>query len=123
MIWIFRKKPRKKTVPKESRELARAIVHRRLEYFNKFYDLKYNKVFIRNQKTRWGSCSSKRNLNFSYRIIYLDLEMQDYLIVHELCHLKEFNHSKRFWHLVELQIPKYKVIRKRLRYTQIKSIV
>ncbi len=115
---------RKKVIIKKSdRDLARKLVISRLEYFNQFYNLKYSKVFIRNQKTRWGSCSSKGNLNFSYKIIYLAPEAQDYLIVHELCHLQEFNHSKSFWDLVSLQIPRYKEISKKLRYTQIKSVV
>lgn len=99
------------------RESARKLVHERLEYFNQFYHFSYNTVAIRNQKTRWGSCSSKGNLNFSVRILTLTVEEQDYLIVHELCHLKEFNHSQNFWDLVALQIPDYKRIRKVLRHT------
>jgi predicted metal-dependent hydrolase len=82
-----------------------------------FYNFSYNKVFIKNQRTRWGSCSSNRNLNFNYRIINLAPELQDYLIVHELCHLQEFNHGQAFWNLVGLQIPNYKVVR-----TQLKGI-
>jgi predicted metal-dependent hydrolase len=93
---------------KKYKEQARMLVHARLEYFNSFYNFSYNKVFIKNTKTRWGSCSSKGNLNFSYKIIFLDPAVQDYLIVHELCHLKELNHGSAFWSLVEQQIPEYK---------------
>lgn len=98
------------------KEQARALVHARLEHFNAHYKLAYRKVSIRNQKTRWGSCSSKGNLNFSYRILFLEPEAQDYLIIHELCHLKEFNHSQRFWDLVAQQSPHYKKYHAELRY-------
>jgi len=117
---VTRRVRRKRSVKKIStaqREQARAIVHARLAHFNHFYNFSYNKVFIKNQRTRWGSCSSNRNLNFNYRIINLAPELQDYLIVHELCHLQEFNHGQAFWNLVGLQIPNYKVVR-----TQLKGI-
>jgi len=104
-------------VTTHDREAARTLVHARLEHFNQYYNFSYNKVAIRNQKTRWGSCSNKGNLNFSVRILTLPPEAQDYLIVHELCHLKEFNHSSRFWDLVGEQVPEYKRIRQILRYT------
>lgn len=90
---------------KKYRERARVLVHQRLEHFNTFYGFTYHRVSIRNQKTRWGSCSNKGNLNFSYRIVFLEPEAQDYIIIHELCHLKEFNHSKAFWDLVAQQSP------------------
>jgi len=93
----------------------RKIVKERLEKYNQFYNLKYNKVCIRNQKTRWGSCSGRGNLNFNYRLVYLEEKYQDYVIVHELCHLKEMNHGKNFWNLVSEQIPDYKKIRKELK--------
>lgn len=112
---LVRKK--KTVVTVAERETARALVHARLEHFNQYYNFTYNKVAIRNQKTRWGSCSNKGNLNFSVRILTLEPDAQDYLIVHELCHLKEFNHSSRFWDLVAQQIPDYKRIRRLLRYT------
>ena len=87
----------------------------RFEYFNKFYSYKWNRIFIKNQKTRWGSCSKRGNLNFNYRIALLPPEAADYIIVHELCHLKEFNHSRNFWKLVEQQIPNYKILHKALK--------
>lgn len=105
----------RKKVRGVDREAARALVHARLAHFNAFYQFQYNKVFIKNQRTRWGSCSSNHNLNFNYRIITLVPELQDYLIVHELCHLQEFNHSQAFWDLVALQIPNYETLRKQLR--------
>jgi hypothetical protein len=110
-----RRRYHRKTVSSVDRESARALVHARLAHFNQFYQLQYNKVFIKNQRTRWGSCSSTRNLNFNYRIITLAPELQDYLVVHELCHLQEFNHSQAFWDLVALQISNYETLRTQLR--------
>ncbi|HEY0979943.1 MAG TPA: M48 family metallopeptidase [Candidatus Paceibacterota bacterium] len=125
---VKRKKRKVSTVKKRpavtpaQRAAARALVHKRLEHFNQYYHFSYNKVAIRNQKTRWGSCSSKGNLNFSVRILTLSPEAQDYLIIHELCHLKEFNHSPRFWALVAEQCPDYKRIRSGMRTMDAKGM-
>ncbi len=97
------------------KEEAYGLVKNRINYFSKIYKFKYNKINIKNQKTRWGSCSKKGNLNFNYKITLLPSLISDYLIVHELCHLKEFNHSKGFWKLVEKTIPNYKSIRGELK--------
>jgi predicted metal-dependent hydrolase len=94
---------------------ALILVKERLQYFNQYYDLQYKNISIKNQRTRWGSCSSKKNLSFNYKIIFLPKEYQDYLIVHELCHLKEMNHSKGFWDLVGERIGNYKILSKKLR--------
>jgi len=99
----------------QNKERVRAFVLERLEALNKFYDFCYNRVSIRDQKTRWGSCSRKGNLNFNYKIIFLKKELADYIIVHELCHLKEMNHSGRFWDLVERVVLDHKTLRKKLR--------
>ncbi len=98
-----------------NKERARGLVRERLEYFNQFYKFKFNRIFIRNQKSRWGSCSSRRNLSFNYKIVFLPLAVADYLIVHELCHLGQMNHSPDFWNLVAEQIPDYKKLRKELK--------
>jgi hypothetical protein len=87
----------------------------RIEYFNKIYGFDFNKISIRNQKTRWGSCSRKGNLNFNYKIALLPPQIADYIIVHELGHLGEFNHSKRFWDLVARTVPEHKKIRRDLK--------
>lgn len=92
------------------KETALQITSERIGYFNKIYGHKFNKVAIKNQRTRWGSCSKKRNLNFNFKIALLPFDLRDYIIVHELCHLKEFNHSARFWNLVCKTIPNYKEI-------------
>lgn len=93
------------------KEQAYDIAVDRINYFNKVYKFKFNKINIKNQKTRWGSCSKKGNLNFNYKIAILPAYVSDYVIVHELCHIGEFNHSQRFWRLVEKTIPNYLDIR------------
>ncbi|MFA6190292.1 MAG: M48 family metallopeptidase [Candidatus Staskawiczbacteria bacterium] len=114
------KKFRRFTVKK--REQARRFATERINYFNKFYGFKVNRIAIKNTSTRWGSCSSRGNLNFNYKIIYLRPALADYLIVHELCHLGELNHSKRFWALVSKTIPDYIIINKELKRTPVKVI-
>jgi predicted metal-dependent hydrolase len=96
---------------------ARTLIEEKISYFNQFYQFEYKRIAIRNQKTRWGSCSSKKNINFNYKIIFLSDELQNYIVVHELCHLKELNHSKRFWALVEQSIPNHAVLRSQLKNT------
>ncbi|HVZ75766.1 MAG TPA: M48 family metallopeptidase [Candidatus Paceibacterota bacterium] len=90
------------------KEAARALAHARLAHFNRFYGFPYRRVFIKNLRSRWGSCSEFRNLNFNYKIIFLPVKLADYVILHELCHLGEFNHSPRFWTLVGQAMPDYK---------------
>lgn len=95
--------------------LALILVRKQIELFNSHYGFKFNKINIKNQKTRWGSCSRKGNLNFNYKIVLLPKRLADYIIVHELCHLKEFNHSQRFWNLVAQLIPDYLDIKRELK--------
>ncbi|TSC95876.1 MAG: putative metal-dependent hydrolase [Parcubacteria group bacterium Athens1014_10] len=98
------------------KEEARKLVNERINYFNKIYNFKFNKINIKNQKTRWGSCSKKRNLNFNYKIVLLPENFAGYIIAHELCHLKEFNHSRNFWNLLAETIPDYSKIKKQLKH-------
>ena len=97
------------------KEEARVLARRRLEYFNKFYNFKWQNISIKNTKTRGGSCSRKGNLNFNYKIVLLAPELSDYIIVHELCHIGEFNHSKNFWKLVTKTIPNCLELRKQIK--------
>lgn len=96
------------------REDAREFVSGRVKYFAALYGFSYNRISIRNQKTCWGSCSSKRNLNFNYRLLFLPRHLADYIVVHELCHLREMNHSPRFWALVAEMMPNYKDLKREL---------
>ena len=97
------------------KERAISLIQERVSYFNKIYDFKYNKINIKSQKTRWGSCSKKGNLNFNYKIALLPQYLADYIIVHELCHLVEFNHSRKFWNSVQKLVPNYPEIRRELK--------
>lgn len=77
--------------------------------------VRFGRVAIRDQKTRWGSCSAKHNLNFNWKLIMAPPQALNYVVVHELCHLIEFNHSPRFWRLVESQMPEYESWKKWLK--------
>lgn len=90
------------------RVAARELVLKKVAHFNSFYNFRIGTVSIRNQKTRWGSCSKAGDLNFNYKIVKLPERLVDLIIVHELCHLAEMNHSRRFWLRVAEQIPEYK---------------
>ncbi len=95
----------------------------RVIHWNQFYGFDYQKISVKNQKTRWGSCSKKGNLSFNYKIVFLPPAFADYIIVHELCHLKAFNHSQNFWSLVMQTTPQHKEIRKELKQMSLRSIL
>lgn len=86
---------------------------------NMIYNFGFKKISIKNQKLRWGSCSRNGNLNFNYKVVFLDENELRYLVAHELCHLKEFNHSKRFWDLVAIAVPNYKIVYRQLKNKRI----
>ena len=96
-------------------EKALEVIPKRVAYYAKQMGVTYGRITIRNQKTRWGSCSSKGNLNFNCMLMLLPPEIQDYVVVHELCHRKEMNHSSRFWAEVEKVLPDYRTRRKWLK--------
>jgi predicted metal-dependent hydrolase len=98
------------------REAAREFIKERVDFWSAIYKISYKRIAIRDTKARWGSCSREGNLNFSYALLFLPKELADYVIVHEICHLKEHNHSKGFWQLVECAIPDYKLKRTQLRH-------
>lgn len=99
----------------DDKRSALCLVNDRIVYFNLHYRLTWNRIAIRNQQSRWGSCSSKKNLNFHYKITLLPPHLADYLIVHELCHLAQMNHSPQFWDLVAQTIPDWQHRRKEIR--------
>ncbi|MFA5404786.1 MAG: SprT family zinc-dependent metalloprotease [Ignavibacteria bacterium] len=94
---------------------AKRVIEERIKLINKEGRFKYNKIFIRSQKTKWGNCSGKKNVSFNWRLIKAPLEVIDYLIVHEFTHLEEMNHSKAFWHKVSLVCTNYKETNKWLK--------
>ena len=91
------------------------LAKKKLEEFNRIYGFEYNKITIRNSRSRWGSCSAKKNLNFNYKIAFLPEELLNYIVVHELCHIGQMNHSKSFWDLVKKTIPDYHEMRRKIR--------
>jgi len=97
------------------KEEAYALAVKKVKHFNKIYGYRFNSINIKNQKTRWGSCSKKGNLNFNYKIALLPSRLSDYIIVHELCHLGQFNHSPKFWNLVAKAIPDYSQIKNEIK--------
>ena len=122
-MWKWRKKRkvrrrRASSVTKhyvDHKETARALVLTRLHHFNQYYELEWKRVAIRNQRRCWGSCSSLKNLNFNYKILFLPSHLQDYIVVHELCHLAHLHHGPEFWSLVSEQVPEYRLHRAELR--------
>lgn len=94
---------------------AKNFILERLQEINKSGRFKYNRIFIRNQKTKWGNCSSKKNLSFNWRLIMTPLFVIDYLIFHELIHLEIMNHSKEYWLRMSMVYPDYKEANKWLK--------
>ena len=87
----------------------------RVAFFARSQDVKPGKLCISSARTRWGSCSAKGTLSFTWRLVMAPLDIIDYVVVHELCHLKEMNHSRAFWERVETILPDYKRRRKWLK--------
>jgi len=100
---------------KRYKKAARAKLEARTAYYHAVTGGNYTSITIRDQKTRWGSCSSRGTLSFNYRLIYAPPEILDYVVVHELCHLTHMNHSKDFWNMVASIMPDYRERRKWLK--------
>jgi predicted metal-dependent hydrolase len=90
-------------------------IKERVDLYSRLFGLKYNKFSITNAQKRWGSCNAKDNLCFSWRLIMFPLQIIDYVVIHELAHIKEKNHSIRFWNKVRIMIPDFKKSRKWLK--------
>lgn len=99
----------------QNKRTALKFLEERVKYFNEFYNFSIGTVHVGNQKSRWGSCTKTGNLSFNYGLIKIPQELADYVVVHELCHIKHFNHSKKFWGLVGTTLPNYKILRKELK--------
>jgi predicted metal-dependent hydrolase len=100
------------------KHLAKKYITSRTRQLSIRYGFNIGKVIIRGQKTRWGSCSARRNLSFNYKLMKYREEVIDYVIIHEMCHLKEMNHSKKFWALVAKICPDFKSLKKELKSPQ-----
>lgn len=103
---------------REIRELAdkaKQLLPPRVEHFARLIGVSYNRITIRNQTSRWGSCSSKGNLNFNCLLALCPDDVRDYVVVHELCHRRQMNHSPRFWDEVARILPDYQTSRRWLK--------
>jgi predicted metal-dependent hydrolase len=98
----------RKAVELWCREEASIVIRQSVWRLSRRMGLKFNSIMIRNQRTRWGSCSSRGNLSFNVKLATAPQEVIDYVVLHELMHLKEPNHSKKFWSLVEAECPEYR---------------
>lgn len=96
-------------------EQAKEVIPRRVAFYAPLIGVTYHRITIRNQRTRWGSCSTKGNLNFNIALMKVPPQVLDYVVVHELCHRLEMNHSARFWERVAAIFPEYKIWRKWLK--------
>ena len=98
---------------KELKKIAKEYLSKKTEYYANIMGLKYGRITITGAKTRFGSCSSKGNISYSFRLMLYPEPARDYVVVHELSHIVEMNHSKRFYSIIEKVMPDYK-IRKRM---------
>ncbi len=106
---------RREQLEKWYRREAAAVFEEKAEEFAKRLHVSFEDIRIKDQKSRWGSCSSKRNMNFNWRLLMAPEPVCDYVIIHELCHLIHMNHSADFWNLVESICPDYRQYKKWLR--------
>lgn len=115
VVYIFkgltgesRKQVVKETLVKWYRQCFTEVVEERIEKYSLHLNVSPRKVVVKDQKTRWGSCSEKGNINLNWRLVMAPIEIIDYVVVHELCHLRIMNHSKDFWNLIESILPNYR---------------
>ncbi|MFV0467253.1 MAG: M48 family metallopeptidase [Lachnospiraceae bacterium] len=105
----------RQAVAKFLKEYARRSLGEKVTLFSEKMKVKINTIRIKEQRTRWGSCSSKGNLNFNWKLVFMPDTVQNYIVVHELAHRKQMNHSVQFWNEVENILPDYKERQKLLR--------
>lgn len=94
---------------------AKIYLPQRLAYLADKYGFTYNRIYIRNQRTRWGSCSSRDNISLNMKLVRLPLELQNYVILHELVHTKHKNHSKKFWQALDKLVGDSKKLKRQMR--------
>lgn len=118
-----RRKPRKAPVNAQVEHLrakAKAELPPRLAELAAQHGFTYNKVFIKNNVSNWGSCSSLKNINLNLRLVELPSELQDYVMLHELCHLKYLNHGREFHALLESVCPGHRALARQMKEYRIK---
>ena len=106
---------KKRNLPEIDRKIARKILCRRIGELAQLHNFVYNRVSIRKQKTRWGSCSTKNNINLNANLLHLPPELMDYVLLHELVHTRVKNHSKDFWDELETVVPNARQVDRRLK--------
>ena len=104
-----------KLLPEIDREVARKVLCRRIGELAQLHNFVYNRISIRKQKSRWGSCSSKDNINLNANLLHLPSELMDYVLLHELVHTRVKNHSKDFWDELETVVPNARQIDRKLK--------
>ena len=107
-----------KKLPKIDREEARENLEKRLSELAEQHNFQYNRVSIRSQRTRWGSCSSKDNISLNMKLLHLPQQLIDYILLHELVHTRVKNHSKDFWNELETVVPNARTVDEQLREYQ-----
>jgi len=107
-----------KELPKIDREEARENLEKRLSELAEQHKFQYNRVSIRSQRTRWGSCSSKDNISLNMKLLHLPQQLIDYILLHELVHTRVKNHSKDFWNELETVVPNARTVDEQLREYQ-----
>ncbi|MEM1000214.1 MAG: M48 family metallopeptidase [Bacteroidota bacterium] len=111
----FIREHRKALIYQALRKFAEQYLPLRLEHWSEVTDLGFNRVRIKDLRSKWGSCSSRRNINLNWQLVFLTEKLIDYVLVHELMHLREMNHSPQFWKWVEKYCPDYKILRNQLK--------
>ena len=107
-----------KELPKIDREYARQKLGKRLSELAQEHNFQYNRISIRSQRTRWGSCSSKDNISLNMKLLHLPDQLIDYILLHELVHTRVKNHSQDFWNELETVVPNARLVDKQLRNYQ-----
>jgi len=106
---------KKDELPEIDRKVARKVLCRRIGELAQLHNFVYNRISIRKQKTRWGSCSSKNNINLNMNLLHLPSELMDYVLLHELVHTRVKNHSNDFWDELDTVVPNARIIDRKLK--------
>lgn len=98
-----------------SKARAKKLLLERTRYWANWYGVEFERLSIKRASTRWGSCSTKGNINLHYKLYFLPEELREYVVVHEICHLLHMNHSRAFWKEVERAVPNWRLIKRKMK--------